>query len=834
MPRRLALVAALAAGCADEPGTASQDPPAPPAAALAIRAAPFEVTLLAHGRPRLRLGRDGLQLGVVEAWDDALNYDPSYLETIEGGGAEPRLRWLSVTGGEADGEGGATLAFGAEHGARLSVEEREPGRYSLTLVPDDPPAGAWPVALYRIAAQVDPDEAFYGLGGVLDTPNHRGKRRAMQLDFDATSETFYNEAHVPVPLLVGTSGWGLFVEDPHPGLFEVATRTDDRVVATFGTGPDSPQGLTFHLYAADHPLDITRHYYETTGYPVLPARWALGPWVWRDENDDQAQAISDLETMRDLDLAATGYWIDRPYASGVNTFDFEPGKFPDPAALVATAHALGFRMALWHTPYLDPEQAADLHQEAATAGWFPPRHPPALNDWSTPLDFTSPEATAWWQGLLGRYVALGIEGFKLDYAEDVVVAGGGRRLAWEFADGTDERVQHSRYQLLYHQAYAAVLPETGGFLLCRAGTYGDQRYASVIWPGDLDATMNARGVRATDGDEVYSATGGLPASLVVGLSLGPSGFPFYGADTGGYRHAPPDRETFVRWFEQTALSTVMQVGTNSNDVAWELGGRNGFDAESLAWYRQYARLHLRLWPYEWTYARRLLQDGRPIQRAFGLAFPELGHHPADTYLFGDHLLVAPVLEHGAREREVPFPPGRWVSWFTGEVHDADPEAAGPTFVTVEAPLGRLPLFLAEGGIVPLLRPTIDTVAPTTQPERVDSYATTPGVLWPRVFAGPESRFDLFDGARLGQEDDGRAVRLSWVDGAELKEGALVELLAFPDAPAGVTVDGADAPRRDDPAALAAAAAPGWAYEPDQGGRVFVRLPPGEHTAEVTR
>ena len=46
----------------------------------------------------------------------------------------------------------------------------------------------------------------------------------------------------------------------------------------------------------------------------------------------------------------------------------------------------------------------------------------------------------------------------------------------------------------------------------------------------------------------------------MGLTLGPSGFPFYGADTGGYRHSPGNRELFIRWFQQTALSSVMQVG----------------------------------------------------------------------------------------------------------------------------------------------------------------------------------------------------------------------------------------------------------------------------------
>ena len=83
----------------------------------------------------------------------------------------------------------------------------------------------------------------------------------------------------------------------------------------------------------------------------------------------------------------------------------------------------------------------------------------------------------------------------------------------------------------------------------------------------------------------------------------------------------------------------MEIGTSSNDVAWEPTPGNGFDAEMLGWYRTYTRLHLRLWPYEWTYAERLKSDGRAIERALGLAYPELGENPSDEYLFGDSLLV---------------------------------------------------------------------------------------------------------------------------------------------------------------------------------------------------
>ena len=112
------------------------------------------------------------------------------------------------------------------------------------------------------------------------------------------------------------------------------------------------------------------------------------------------------------------------------------------------------------------------------------------------------------------------------------------------------------------------------FILARAGTWGEQTQASVIWPGDLDADLSRFG----DDRDGKLAVGGLPAAVAAGLSLSPSGFPLFASDTGGYRHGPPTKETFTRWFQHTALTPVMQIGTGSSNVAWEFAGTD-FDDE---------------------------------------------------------------------------------------------------------------------------------------------------------------------------------------------------------------------------------------------------------------
>lgn len=776
------------------------------------------------GERLVTLPVDGFVLGRVDEVSDAVNYDPYPLASEARVYNPPEgLRFLAATRAKLTSRSASsvTLALSFPEGQTATVEARETaaGSFALRFTPSDDATG---VAYLRLRPLVAREEAFYGLGESFDDVNQRGKVRAMQLEVDGSFESANNEAHVPIPFLIGTGGWGLFVDDPHPAAFDVAAKEEDRVEATWGLGLASSSGLAFHLFGAAHPLDVTRHYYELTGYPKLPARWALGPWVWRNENDDQAQVLGDLSTMRDLDLPATGYWIDRPYATAVNTFDFNPAQFPDAPAMLDELHGLGFHTALWHTPYLDeksPEGALAtqaLRDEASAKGYYPPVTGLLVNKWGRPIDLTNPDAFAWWQSLISKYTKMGVAGFKLDYGEDVVPGIFGARNEWKFFDGSDERTMHQLFQRSYHAAYAELLPEDGDFLLCRHSTAGDQTRGVIIWPGDLDASFARHGEPLPGGSR---AVGGLPASMIAGLTLGPSGFPFYASDTGGYRDAPPDKELFTRWFEQTALGSVMEIGTNSNDVAWEPTPENGFDAEMLGWYRRYTSLHLRLWPYAWTYAANLAKDGRPLQRPLGLVYPELGEHPWDEYLFGDDLLVAPVLERAQRERSVLFPPGTWIDWWDGSVHDGDRREI------VAAPLDKLPLYLRSGGIVPLLRPTIETLAPTTAPDRVDSYATTPGVIYARVFPGGASTFTLFDGAELAQTLDGDTLVLESRAGAEFEYGVLWEVLGVIRKPATVS-RGAEAGSL----AELEAAASGWYHD---GRSLFVKVGPGEATVDIS-
>lgn len=834
LPLMLAVLAMATPSCSSSPSAPAPATLAAGGFTLSVAGDGSSLTLAGAKGTLLTFPSDAFQLGVVPSLQSTLSYDPWFLVYAPTGGSPfpppDGLAWLtvqssSITAASAT-HADVALDFGQGLTATLSLTAEAPGRFSALLTPDIPASGPQ-VAFMRLRPRASATEAFYGMGEQEDSVDSRGKQRPMQLETTTTTESPDNEAHFPIPLLIGTSGWGLFVQSKRVGLFDVATQSPDLVEVTYGTAEQSSQGLAFHLFAADAPIDVTKLYYDVTGYPRLPAPWALGPWIRRDVDRDQEQVLQGVALMQLLDLPTSAVWCDRRDSSGVGAFDLDPTRFPDPKGMVQAIHDAGLRFAVWAGPYIQ-DFVQPTYDEAKTDGYFVPIEGVAANGFSDPIDFTNPKAVAFWQSLIQKDIDMGVEGFEADYAEDIFPSITTHRNVWGFFDGSDDRTMHYGYTVDYHRVYQAMLtnPE-GAFMLCRAGRWGDQVNQAVTWPGDMDANLAKHGDTYVDhSGTTQIAVGGLPATVIMGLTLGTSGFPFFASDTGGYRDSPPNNETFTRWFEQTALSTGMDVGDASSnedpysDTPWEFTPENGRNQTTLDTYRTYARLHMRLLPYEWTYARRLLVDGRPITRAFGLVYPQLGQHPDDEYFFGDDLLVAPVVTAGATTRTLILPPGDWIDWWQGTTY-AGGDGGGT--ITVPAPLDTLPLFLRAGGVVTLLRPTIQRVAPTATPMLLDSFGNDPGVLYVRMVptSSAVASFTVYDGGVIAATPSGSGTSYAFTQGSMFTQGAVLEAIHAP-MPGTVTRAGVPLPPAASEAALQVAPS-GWFWDPTIGGRLWLKI-----------
>ncbi len=751
-----------------------------------------------------------LTFTLVEAYGadfDACSYDPWFLYderaaagTLATAGVEADQSEVCAKGFtflESTGSADGRLQFGGGRTAVVVVDDGGPG-LRLTVVPDE---GELPVPWVGVSMPVADHEAFYGLGEHFDTIEHRGRVRPMQIEIELGRESGYNEVHVPVPLLVSSAGWGMLVDSHRPGVFDVAATDPGRVGVVFQQLGD---GVTIDLYAPSEPALVTGRYWQRTGAPEVPPDWAFAPLHWRNVNVSGEEVLEDARTMRALDLPTGVMWVDNPWQTTYNSMQPDPDQFPNWDPMVDELHALGFRWLAWTTPYVEAEDPD--HAAFSENGWLF-EDQLLFSDFGDLVDLTHPDAAAAWALRVAAAHDRGIEGWKLDYGEDVQLGLLGNRLqGWGFTNGEDERTMHHRFASFYHAPYAA--PQAGGGLLIgRGGGLGGHTVTDVIWPGDLDNDFE----RWDDEEDGTLLVGGLVSAVHGGTGLSVSGYPFYASDTGGYRGGRPTHEAFVRWMEYAALLPVWQyggAGDNHNPWDFEAYGDSQFSDATLAAFRRYAELHTRLWPYYQAAVARMLDEGRPVVLPQGLGDPDSGVHSTLDFFVGDDLFVAPVVDAGVSTWSGTLPTGRWVHWWSGEV------AQGA--VTVSAAVGEGPLFQRVGSVVPLLRRSVETLAPATV-DGVDSWADDPGELNARIVPGDGAHTAVADGAALTAETPDDIVLVAGSDYA----GWDVEVYA-PGATS-AAADGVALAAGDDTCAACVIFADPW---------VRVRLGAGDHRLAV--
>ena len=181
----------------------------------------------------------------------------------------------------------------------------------------------------------------------------------------------------------------------------------------------------------------------------------------------------------------------------------------------------------------------------------------------------------------------------------------------------------------------------------------------------------------------------------MGLGLSLSGVPNTGHDVGGFNGPRPDPELFVRWVQNGIFHPRFCIHSWNDDGT---ANEPWMHPEVLPLVREAIRFRYRLIPYLYSLLVEAAQTGHPIIRPMVYAFPgdPRCHTESFDFMLGPGLLVASVLEPGARQREV-YLPGEapWCEFDSGVWHP------GGGTVTLDAPLERIPLMVPGGGMIPL-------------------------------------------------------------------------------------------------------------------------------------
>jgi len=572
-----------------------------------------------------------------------------------------------------------------------------------------------------IRLPLDREEQIYGLGLQFKSIHRRGQILRLHVDHYGREDN--GRTHAPVPFFVSSKGYGVLID---------AARYIDMYIGT-GVRKDSKnppplqdrntdpgwsarpysdnieimvpeEGVRIYVFEGPDMLKAIQRFNLFCGGGIIPPKWGLGFWQRTPTLFNQQDVSDEIRSFneRGFPLDVIGLepgWHSRAYPC---TFEWDPDRFPNPAGFTDTLLNEGIHLNLWMNPYLSPEGSLYNKMEPWSG---------THTVWNGIVpDYTLEEPRNIMQRHLQKHqIDIGISGFKIDELDGYDV------WLWpdaaQFPSGYDGEQLRQVYGLLtmdlIRDLYREKNQRTYG--LVRAANAGATSMPFVIY------------------NDYYSHPDFITALINSSFS--------------GILWTPEVRssgsaEEWLRRFQTVCFSPLAMIN------AWADGTKPWSFPEVEKEVRYFALLRMQLLPYLYSTFADYYFKGIPPFRAMVLEtgfadttdyeHTDSGSNPykeavlkeiKDQYMVGNDLLIAPLFEF-QKERSVVLPQGNWFDFYTGEY------AGNGELIFVQPGLDKIPVFVKDGGIIPMIEPRTRMPGPGEIADlNIRYYGNAPGSFW---------------------------------------------------------------------------------------------------------
>lgn len=531
--------------------------------------------------------------------------------------------------------------------------------------------------------EANEDEKIYGMG----------QYQQPLLDLKGSFlEMSQRNSQISIPFYLSNLNYGFFWN--HPGVGR----------ATFGTNvteftADTAKELDYWICTGENPKAILEEFTAQTGRPIHMPDSLLGLWQCKLRYRTQEEVLEVARKYHELGIPLDVIVIDFFHFLRQGDWAFDPEYWPNPKAMCEELESYGTKVMISVWPTVDKKSSnfGEMYDKGYLLSTERGSH--QSYDWQgdcLEVDVFNPEARKfWWEKCKQNYYDQGIELFWLDNIEPDLSVYDYEN--FRYYGGSHLEIGNL-YPKLAEKAFYDGLKEAGCndiCLLSRSGWAGSQKYGAMLWSGDIQSNFTT-----------------LKTQVIQGMNIGLTGQAWWNTDIGGFMtddwQDPDFIELLIRWFEYGVFTPVVRLhGTRgpTDDIAplsdLDYGGGflyTGHDNEIWSYgqkaqtiFEKYLKIRQDLKPYLKEIYQQAEQKGLPLIRAMFVEFPEDEKcwNIKDQYMFGDKLLVAPVLELHAKERKVYLPEGKWQDFHTKTI------LTGGQTITVDAPLDVIPVFVRQ-------------------------------------------------------------------------------------------------------------------------------------------
>lgn len=560
-------------------------------------------------------------------------------------------------------------------------------------------------------------ESIYGLGQHPD---------GSSLDYVGKNIRLLQEnTQVAVPVLLSSRGYALLWDNPAVTNVDVGESDPGAVKWVSEAG----EGVDYYFFDGPEPDKAIAEYRWLTGAAPMFPLWAWGFWQSRERYKTQDQILDVAAEYRKRGIPFDGiiqdwqYWppLNQETAQGGwGSHEFDPARYPDPAAMIRTLHDEHVHIMVVSWAKFDVTNSGvsipNLRALEAVKGAYEPAipyvFPAGRGKWYDPFNTDARRVYA--GEIMKDLFSLGVDAWWLDASEPELSGKWGEFRDFETGMGSGALV-YNAYPLEHTRAvYEGQRAETSAkraLILTRSAFAGQQRNAAVTWSGDIHGSW-----------EVFQQ------QIPAGLNFVASGIPYWNTDIGGFFGSNPDDpnyvELFTRWFQFGAFNPMFRVhGTDKPKEVWR------FDPATQEILTDTINLRYHLLPYIYSVSWMVTHEGYTMMRPLVMDFRNDpgARKIGDQFMFGPAFLVNPVTHPGVQARKVYLPEGtRWVDFWTGD------SLEGGQTIDAPAPIGRLPLYVRAGSIVPY-GPTVQWASENRN-----------GPIELRVYPGADGAFTLYE------------------------------------------------------------------------------------------
>ncbi|GAA0178683.1 glycoside hydrolase family 31 protein [Clostridium sediminicola] len=528
------------------------------------------------------------------------------------------------------------------------------------------------------------DEKFYGLGEKTGHLNKKGYEYTMWNTDDASPHVeSHKTLYKSIPFFITlreNNAFGIFFDNTFKTYFDMGKENSNYYY--FGADDGN---LDYYFIAGPEFNKVVTRYTDLTGKTPLPQMWTLGYQQSRYTYDSKERLMEIANNFRAMDIPCDVLHLDIDYMDNFKVFTWDKNKFPNPKEITNDLYNNGFKVVTIIDPGVKKAKGYSVYDEGMKNKFFATDKDGVTyinkvwpGDSAFP-DFSDNSVRNWWADKQSLMIDSGVSGIWNDMNEpasfngplpdDVQFKNEGRE--------TDHREVHNVYGHLMSKAtFEGIKKYTNKrpFVITRACYSGSQKY-STVWTGDNQSSWEH-----------------LRMAVPMLLNLGISGMAFSGTDVGGFI-SDCTAELLSRWVQLGCFSPLFR---NHSAVVTRDQEPWAFDEETLKIYRKYVKLRYKFIPYLYDLMKQCESTGLPPMRPLVLHYTndKNVHELNDEFLFGENILVAPIVEQGKNFRALYLPKGNWIDYWTGE------NIKGQEHIIKNAKLDTCPIYIKEGSIIP--------------------------------------------------------------------------------------------------------------------------------------